>query len=426
MTVRLISLGCKVNQVESQAIAALFSERGFTPVKSGRADVIVINSCTVTAEADRKTRQTVRRARRENPDAVVVLTGCMPQVSPEASPMPEADIIIGTRNKSEIPSLVEGFISDRRKRTAVTPHKAACGFEILAAERFDDSFQKAYLKIEDGCDRFCAYCIIPFARGEVRSLPIREVKEQAIRLIKNGYREIILTGINLSRYGREEGLTLADAVECVDSLEGDFRIRLGSLEPDLISLSDWERMARCKKLCPHFHPALQSGCDETLLRMKRRYTTSKYKEALITVRTLFPAASVTTDIMVGFPGETDEEFEKTLTFVRELSLMSAHIFVYSKRPGTPAAKMPQVPPDIAVKRRNALFAAVEESGMKYAEKSVGKTVRVLAEANGLGTADDGLEVILPEGAEIGKFCLLTLTEAVGPAKCRAVMAEKDN
>ncbi|MBR6735533.1 MAG: tRNA (N(6)-L-threonylcarbamoyladenosine(37)-C(2))-methylthiotransferase MtaB, partial [Oscillospiraceae bacterium] len=335
MKVRFVTLGCKVNQVESQALANVFKADGFDIVKSGTADIIVVNSCSVTSEADRKTRQTVRRLRRENPSSVLVLTGCMPQTSPESVRMEEADIVTGTRNKSEIPSLVMSFLKDRKRKEYVIGHSPSLGFDKLTTDRFDDTFQKAYLKIEDGCDRFCSYCIIPYARGEVRSLPLDKVKSQAAALIQSGYREIILTGINLSRYGVKGGLSLADAVEAVNSIEGDFRIRLGSLEPDLITENDWLRMSKCDKLCPHFHLALQSGCDKTLKRMNRRYTTAEYKKVVDTVRELFSGCAVTTDIMVGFPNESDEEFAETCAFVKSLKLMSAHLFIYSPRPSTP-------------------------------------------------------------------------------------------
>lgn len=421
MKVRFVTLGCKVNQVESQALANVFKAEGFDVVKSGSADIIIVNSCSVTGEADRKTRQTVRRLRRENPSAALVLTGCMPQASSEAVCMEEADIITGTRNKSEIPALVKAFLTDRKRKEEVLSHSPALGFDKLKAERFDETFQKAYLKIEDGCDRYCAYCIIPYARGEVRSLPLDEVKAQAAALIENGYREIILTGINLSRYGARDRLSLADAVEAVNSIDGNFRIRLGSLEPDLITENDWLRMSKCDKLCPHFHLALQSGCDETLNRMNRRYTTADYKRVVDTVRKLFSGCAISTDIMVGFPNESDEEFEKTCAFVKSLKLMSAHLFIYSPRPNTPASKMPQINPKIAKLRQKKLAEIVAGSGLCEAKAQIGKTVRVLCEANGLGTADDSLEVILPKGAVVGEFSYITLKEATAPARCAGII-----
>jgi len=421
MKVRFVTLGCKVNQVESQALANVFKADGFDIVKSGTADIIVVNSCSVTSEADRKTRQTVRRLRRENPSSVLVLTGCMPQTSPESVRMEEADIVTGTRNKSEIPSLVMSFLKDRKRKEYVIGHSPSLGFDNLKTDRFDDTFQKAYLKIEDGCDRFCSYCIIPYARGEVRSLPLEEVRSQAAALIQSGYREIILTGINLSRYGVKDGLSLADAVEAVNSIEGDFRIRLGSLEPDLITENDWLRMSKCDKLCPHFHLALQSGCDKTLKRMNRRYTTAEYKKVVDTVRELFSGCAVTTDIMVGFPNESDEEFAETCAFVKSLKLMSAHLFIYSPRPNTPASKMPQVNPAVAKLRQKALAEIIAESGLSEAKSQLGRTVRVLCEANGLGTADDSLEVVLPKGARVGEFSYITLTKVTAPAQCAGII-----
>lgn len=417
MTVRFVTLGCKVNQVESQALAQQFAGEGALVVTEGPADVIVLNSCTVTAEADRKTRQTLHRLRRENPDAVLVLTGCYPQASPEGAALLGADVIAGNANRAEIFSLVQKFMAEKTPCSAVLPHTAGEGFEPLFAGKFDARFQKAYLKIEDGCDRYCAYCIIPKARGAVRSLPLSEVKQRAGILIENGYREIVLTGINLSRYGAENGQTLADAVEAIDSLAGDFRIRLGSVEPDLLSVRDWQRLAACKKLCPHFHLALQSGCDATLARMGRRYTTAQYLETADRVRALFRGASVTTDIIVGFPGETEEEFAETCAFVRSLGLLRAHLFPYSPRPGTRAARLPdRVPPETARRRSRLLRRIVDESAHAIAASQIGRTVRVLAEADGTGSADDSLEVLLPPGCTPGELFRMRLIGCDG-ARC---------
>jgi threonylcarbamoyladenosine tRNA methylthiotransferase MtaB len=417
MTVRFVTLGCKVNQTESQAMARLFEQEGDVIVADGTADVVIVNSCTVTAEADRKTRQTVRKLRRENPDALLVLAGCLPQATPEiAQALPEADLVVGTRERAALPARVRAALDTGARGSFVAPYTPDAPFEALAADTFDASFQKAYLKIEDGCDRFCAYCIIPTARGAVRSMARAEVTRRTEHLVQNGYREIILTGINLSRYGAERGETLADAVEAANAVAGDFRIRLGSVEPDLVSGEDWARLARCEKLCPQFHLALQSGCDATLRRMGRRYTTADYADTVRTVRTLFPTCRITTDLIAGFPGETDEEFAATCEFVRALGLLRAHVFIYSPRPGTRAARLPdRISHPVAKSRAAALSRIAAESGRAIAAASVGRTVRVLAEANGCGYADDGLEVVLPDGVAVGAFCALRLTAARGRA-----------
>jgi len=414
--VRIVTLGCRVNQVESQALARQFAAAGFSVVPGGAADVVIVNSCTVTAEADRKTRQAIRRLRREHPDALLVLTGCLPQAAPEAAQaLPEADLVTGTRDRAALVSLVRKSLADRVRRVSVEPYGGDEAFETaLEADGFDARFQKAYLKVEDGCDRFCAYCVIPRARGRVRSLLPAEITRRAAALAANGYREIVLTGINLSRYGVDCGLSLADAVEAADAAAGDFRLRLSSLESDLLSLEQWERLARCGRLCPQFHLALQSGCDETLARMRRRYTTAQYRAATETARALFPGAQITTDLIAGFPGETEAEFAQTCAFVDSLGLLRAHVFVYSPRPGTAAASLPgRVPAAAARARSRRLAEIVRESAGRIAQAHIGRTVQVLCEADGAGFAENGLEVRLPAGARVGEIETLRIVAAEG-------------
>ncbi len=403
MTVRIVTLGCKVNQAESQALAGLFSRAGFTPVKEGPADVVVVNSCTVTREADRKTRQAVRRLRRENPGALLALTGCLPQASPgEAEEIGEADLVTGTRDRSRLPELVERCLTGGGERMQVSGYDGGETFDgALQAGRFDKSFQKAYLKVEDGCDRCCAYCVIPRARGRVRSQAPEEIRRRARELAGNGYREIILTGINLSRYGADRGLCLADAAEAAAGCGA--RLRLGSLECDLITREMWDRLARVEGLCPQFHLALQSGCDATLRRMGRRYDTRRYRDALAAARERFPDAQITTDLIAGFPGESGEEFEETCGFVREIGLLRAHVFVFSPRPHTPAAGMAgQVPRQEAARRAKILTDICAGSGAAITRTYLGRTLQVLCEATGTGYADNGLEVLLPPGAPVGE------------------------
>ncbi len=414
MTVRFVTLGCRVNQVESQALAKLFAAAGWSVVPSGAADAVVVNSCTVTAEADRKTRQALRRERRENPEALLVLTGCYPQAAPnDAMRLPDADLVTGTRDRERLPALVAERLANRGERGEIAPYDGGETFEAaLEADRFDESFQKAYLKIEDGCDRACAYCAIPRARGRVRSLAPDEIARRALALAANGYREIVLTGINLSRYGADLGLDLSDAVAAAAGQGA--RLRLGSLEPDLITEKMWDRLAGIEGLCPQFHLALQSGCDATLSRMRRRYTTAQYLEAVGAARARFDDAQITTDLIAGFPGETDAEFAETREFVRSLGLLRAHVFVFSPRPHTLAARLPNpVPRNIAAARAKELSAICTASGEQIARAHIGRTAEVLCEATGTGFAANGLEVRLPPGTPKGRLYACRITETDG-------------
>lgn len=427
MRIKFISLGCKVNQYETQALASLFEARGFTQ-SEGSPDVVVINSCSVTSLADRKSRAAVRRARREAPNAVIALTGCMPQASPEeAGKITEADIVLGTKDRRSLILAVEEFLQSRTRKVSIPAFSEDELFEPLTVSKFDESFQRAYIKIEDGCDRFCSYCAIPYARGSVRSRRIEEIKAEAARLAMAGYREIVLTGINLSRYGSDIGLTLADAVSAVDEAEGDFRIRLGSVEPDLISRADWQRLSKLKKLCPHFHLPLQSGCDETLFRMGRKYTAGEYLAVVEYIKSLFENPSFTTDIIAGFPGENEEEFEKTCQTVRSIGLLRAHVFEYSLRCGTAAAEMPgQLPPKIKKERAGRLFEICRESGEAFAKTQVGKTARLLLEKTGGGYTDNYLyaELKPPQKELAGSFIKIKITDYHGAA-CKARPADAD-
>lgn len=412
MKARFVSLGCKVNQYETQALKCLFSEAGYTETDSNDADVAVINSCTVTSLADRKTRQVLRRLRREMPDCVIALTGCMPQASPDSAELSEADIVTGTRDRKELLSLINDFVKTQKRRVSLADFSANEPFEYLSPDKFDDGFQRAYLKIEDGCDRFCAYCVIPYARGRVRSRSLESITEQTAKLVSAGYREIVLTGINISRYGFESGLSLCDAVEAAASVEGDFRIRLGSVEPDLITESDWVRLSRIKKLCPHFHLPIQSGCDNTLKRMNRRYTMSEFFSVVSLIRTLFENPSVSADIIVGFPAETEADFAETCKNIAQIGLLKAHIFEYSPRKGTPAADMPdQIPPQIKKRRSAELSALCENSALEFARSQKGRTARVLIEGTGSGYADNYLYVKLPpDCGKAGEFVNVVLTD----------------
>ena len=340
MRAAFYTLGCKVNQYESQAMEELFRRRGYEIVPpSQEAELYIVNSCTVTSSGDKKTRQIVRRLRREHPLAVVALTGCLPQTDPRAAEeLPEADLVLGTRERRTVVEAVEEYLARRQRLVRVLPHEAEEPFEPLEALG-DDGHTRAFLKIQDGCTQFCAYCIIPFARGPLRSRELAALREEIAGLAAAGYREVVLTGINLSLYGRELGLRLPDAVEATASVPGIDRVRIGSLEPELLTDEDIARLAAVPQLCGQFHLSLQSGCDATLARMNRHYTAARYREIAGALREKFPGCAITTDVITGFPGETPEEFAETCRFVREMGFAMVHIFPYSVRPGTPAAGM---------------------------------------------------------------------------------------
>lgn len=377
MKVSAITLGCKVNQYETQAMLALMERAGFS-LCDGPADVVVINSCTVTAQSDHKVRQALHRARRENPDAVLVLTGCMPQAFPDrAAALENADIVLGNANRASLPEHVRSYLSTHQRIVDIQPHGGA--FEPMQVTDFHEH-TRAFVKIEDGCNRFCSYCIIPYARGRVRSKPLEDLKAELAALGAHGYREAVLTGINLSAYGQELGLSLCDAVEAACAVPGIARVRLGSLEPELLGEAVVQRLARQEKLCPQFHLALQSGCDATLQRMNRHYDTAEYRAIAAHLRAFFPNAALTTDLMAGFPGETEAEFSQSLAFVEEMDFAKVHVFAYSRRPGTRAAAFPgQVPNAVKTHRSAAVIAAAARTRRAFLEAQLGRTEEVLFE-----------------------------------------------
>ena len=380
MKVCFFTLGCKVNQHETGAMQELFRQRGYTVCEEdGAADVYVVNSCTVTAVGDKKSLQWLRRAKRANPDAVTVLTGCYPQAFPQQAAAAPADIIIGNADRCSVVDHVERFLQDRVPRADILPHRAGELFEELPFSRLS-GHTRAFLKIEDGCDRFCAYCIIPTARGRVRSRSEESVLRELRQLADDGYREFVLSGINLSCYGNDTGTDLAQLVERAAAIEGVERIRLGSLEPDLVSEDTWRRLAAVPQLCPQFHLSLQSGCDATLRRMNRHYTAADYAAVLALLRRLFDRPAVTTDVIVGFPGETEQEFEESLHFVTECRFLKVHAFSYSVRPGTRAAEFPdQVPEEIKALRSRRLSTAADAVREQLLAAYCGSTDTVLLE-----------------------------------------------
>lgn len=381
MRAAFYTLGCKVNQYESQAMEELFRRRGYEIVPpSQEAELYIVNSCTVTSSGDKKTRQIVRRLRREHPLAVVALTGCLPQTDPHAAEeLPEADLVLGTRERRTVVEAVEEYLARRQRLVRVLPHEAGEPFEPLEALG-DDGHTRAFLKIQDGCTQFCAYCIIPFARGPLRSRELAALREEVAGLAAAGYREVVLTGINLSLYGRELGLRLPDAVEAAASVPGIDRVRIGSLEPELLTDEDIARLAAVPQLCGQFHLSLQSGCDATLARMNRHYTAARYREIAGALREKFPGCAITTDVITGFPGETPEEFAETCRFVREMGFAMVHIFPYSERRGTAAASMPDAVPMEERRRRAAALAEITAgSAQDFYQAQVGTVQMLLVE-----------------------------------------------
>ncbi len=381
MKVKFITLGCKVNQYESEAMLELLLREGFQEAADGEeADVVVVNSCTVTATGDQKARQALRRAKKQNPGAVAVLTGCWPQAFPgEAAEFQEADIVLGTKNRAALLPHILSYFSHKQRIVDIAPHEAGEKFEAMRVSSFHGR-TRAFLKIEDGCNRFCSYCIIPYARGRVRSKPLSEIRAEVKSLAAHDYREVVLTGINLPAYGQDLGLHLCDAVEAACEEPEIRRVRLGSLEPEQLTEEVIARLQRQKKLCPQFHLSLQSGCDETLRRMNRHYTTAEYRRIVKNLRAAFPGCAITTDIMVGFAGETEEEFQTSLNFAKEIAFAKVHVFAYSRRPGTKAYTAPdQVPEKVKEERSRVMIAVTLATQRAFLRAQVGNTEEVLFE-----------------------------------------------
>ena len=381
MKIAIYTLGCKVNQYETQAMERLLRQRGHQIVDfSQDADAYVVNSCSVTAVSDQKSRQALHKIRRERPGAVLALCGCYAQTHPGDMEQLDADLIAGTGDRGGFITLLEQAAEDRSRRTALDRAFDRRDFEILPAGGLDQR-TRAMLKVEDGCVNFCSYCIIPYARGPVRSLPLDQAAEQAAALAAAGYREIVLTGIEISSWGRDlEGRPgLADLIEAVCAAAPGVRVRLGSLEPRTVTEAFCRRCADLPDLCPQFHLSLQSGCDETLRRMNRKYGTARYLQSVELLNRWFDRPAVTTDLIAGFPEETEEEFAQTLAFIQKCGFAKMHIFPYSVRPGTPAAKMAQVPKAVRAERARRAAAAAEEMRRCYLQGCVGQTYPVLFE-----------------------------------------------
>ena len=383
MKIAFYTLGCKVNQYETQALEQLVTQRGHSLVPfEEAADAYVINTCTVTAVSDKKSRQVIRRARKAAPDAVIAVCGCYPQTHPDDVEKLGVDLIAGTGDRTGFVDLLEREWSDRQPITALDDAFQRRTFEPLPAGGLEGR-TRAMLKMEDGCVNFCSYCIIPYARGRVRSLPLADCVRQARELEAAGYREIVLTGIEISSWGQDlEGKPeLMEAIEAIcQGLSPDTRVRLGSLEPRTITPDFCRRAAALPNLCPHFHLSMQSGCDTVLARMNRKYDSNRYYDSVKFLHEVYDRPAVTTDLIVGFPGETEEEFQQTLDFIQKCAFSAMHIFPYSKRPGTPAAKLPGQVLN-AVKEERAHRAAQIARTMQdaYLDRWVGETVPVLFE-----------------------------------------------
>lgn len=381
------TFGCKVNQYDSQEIANQMINHGFTrSQEASAADVIIINSCTVTAESDRKARGAVRRHRRKNPTSVVVLAGCLPQANPDMyANFPDADIVVGNRSNNKIAEMITAFMDNRIKSSDIQTHRKGDAFIGEGITCFEDH-TRAFVKIQDGCDRFCSYCIIPVSRGRSRSKELPKLKNELNALANNGYKEIVLVGINLSDYGKNTPNSLADAIFAAEDISGIRRIRLGSLEPDYLTLALLNDFKQSTKLCPHFHLSLQSGSDSILKAMNRHYTSAEFLELCETLRRLFPDCALTTDIITGFPGETEKDFNASVDLVKKVRFEKIHIFPYSKRENTKAAQMSNHIPNSEKKRRAAFLSRIaEEIRREIMCAQIGKEYEVLLEnssANG--------------------------------------------
>ncbi len=376
----IFTLGCKVNQYESQIMHENLINSGFEYTKEyNNADIIIINSCTVTSASDSKAVKLMHRVKRENPQSVLVLTGCLPQAFPEDERFIEADIILGNKSRSILVSNIQQYLTNRVRIINVSKHETGDDFESMSISNFTER-TRAFVKIEDGCNRFCSYCIIPYARGRVRSKPLQELKAEIEALSKKGFKEVVLVGINLSAYGQEFNMDLSDAIETACAVDGIERVRLGSLEPERMDEATIARISKQPKLCPQFHLSLQSGCDATLKRMNRHYNTAEYYEIVKNLRKAFDNCAITTDIMVGFPGETDEEFNESLRFAEKVAFAKVHTFAYSRRPGTVADKAEnQVPESVKNIRSKDMIELTTKTQEEFLQLQIGRIEPVLFE-----------------------------------------------
>ena len=381
-TFNIITLGCKVNQYESEAVEEIFQARGYEK-KQNNADIYVINTCTVTNMSDRKSRQMISRARRDNPEAVIAVMGCYSQVKPEeVAAIEGVDVVLGSRNKEEVVDLCKNVLQNKKAIDKVLSFSETKTIEELEISN-QEAMTRAYMKIQDGCNMYCSYCLIPYARGNIVSRDMDSIKKEARRLAQNGYKEIVLTGIHVASYGKDlrNGTSLIDVIEEVSKTEGIERIRLSSMEPRHITRDFLERMKATGKACDHFHLSLQSGSDDILRAMNRKYDTKIFKEKVNLIREVFPNAGLTTDIIVGFPTETEENHEETKDFVKDIKFAKTHLFKYSKRDGTKAASMkPEVDGNVKKVRLKELEAIEEVNRLNFLKNQIGKALSVLFES----------------------------------------------
>ena len=381
-TIAYHTLGCKVNQYDTQAMKELLTDAGYQAVPfPGPADIYLINTCTVTGTGDRKSLQLARRLKRENPESLLILCGCLAQLRGEELFSAGADLIIGTQFRQDVVRLLEQVQRSSKPVCAVAPLPESMDYESLHVSDCSDH-TRAFLKIQEGCCNRCSYCVIPSVRGPVRSRPLEDIRDEARRLSSNGFCEIVLTGIHLSSYGIDfdPHSSLLDVLELLEKTDGILRVRLGSLEPGIATDHFCDALLHFQKLCPQFHLALQSGSDSVLRRMRRRYMTEGYLQAVDRIRSRFPSAALTTDILTGFPGETEQEFRETEAFIQKVGFSRIHVFPYSPRPDTPAAAMPdQLSETVKQERCKQLIAIGKEVGLRYQLQWVGRSVNVLPE-----------------------------------------------
>ena len=382
--VSFYTLGCKVNQYETNAMAQKFKESGYEIVDMNDdiSDICIVNTCTVTNMSDRKSRHSLRRVKEKNPSAIIAAVGCYAQVAKnDLENMPEIDIVLGNEEKANIVQYVEKFIENEKKLIEIEDIATKKEFEDMGQITYTEK-TRAFIKVQDGCNQFCSYCIIPYARGRVRSRKAESIIKEITQIAQNGIKEVVITGIHVASYGRdfENENGLIELLEKINEIEGIKRIRLGSLEPKIITEEFMQRLSKLEKICHHFHLSLQSGCDATLKRMNRKYTTSEVKEIIERLRRYYDDVMLTTDIIVGFPGETEEEFETTYQFLKQAKLYKMHVFQYSPRKGTRAAVMPnQIDGNIKEARSKKLIELSNENQKMYNQQLVGKEVEVLFE-----------------------------------------------
>ncbi len=398
MQIAIYTLGCKVNQYETAAMERELLSRGHELVDfTDRADAYIINTCSVTAVSDKKSRQMIRRAQKTNPNAIIAVCGCYAQTHVDEVKALAPDLLMGTGERSEFITLLERTCETRKKTVRVDDALRRREFEVLPGGGMA-SRTRAMLKVEDGCVNFCTYCIIPFARGPVRSLPLAEAARQVRALLDEGYREVVVTGIEISSYGHDlrDGTSLIDLLETIAAQDETLRIRLGSLEPRTITREFCERAVKLKGLCPHFHLSLQSGCDATLKRMNRKYDTARFFESVTLLREFFPDVAITTDLITGFPEETEEEFAETLAFIEKCAFADMHVFPYSIRPGTKAANMAQVAMPLREERAARASTVAAKMHEAYLASCVGRVFPVLFEqdrgSDSVGHAPNYMEV----------------------------------